>query len=421
MRRVSVEIPWDEVREARKRMMGDVARKTTVPGFRRGKAPATVLNRYFEREIIASLTDGLVMHHLAKAVERHGLAVAHGPMIDGLRLVEGRPLVVSARFEVFPDFELGEYRKLPVAYPLLEVTDDMVEDQLQQLRYRHRSYRNIDPRPIRDGDSVTVLIEGTSGGKEPEFEKSEERVEVGHPDTVSGFSDALRGLSPGESTEFDITFPEEGVTESLVGKKVHFRAEIQGISEIELPDLDDEFAKDVENSLDSLEDLRAALRHRLQVSSEQRAVEMAQRDAIRQLAESHPMPLPPKYMERRIQEANSASDKPEAQSANQERYRAMAEMMVRSDLVLDRIADVENLTVSNSEIDAEILRYARARQITPQSARKELEEKGAVAAWSRRRRRGKALQFVIDEAERVALVHVVPHDHDHPEGAEGAE
>ena len=418
---VSVQIPWNEVSDERKRLMRRVARTTTVPGFRKGKAPMTVLNRYYEREILESLKDGLVRVHLVEEIGKHDLRVAFGPMVDEVRLVEGSPLVVNARFEVFPDFELGQYRGLEVLPPEPVVTDDAVDEYLQWLRSRHGSYRNLDPRPIRDGDTVRIVIEGTSGGSEPEIERHETSVVVGHAETLADYSDALRGLSPGESAEFDVNYPEDQPNEALAGKTVRCQVEIQAISELEVPDLDDEFAKDIDDSFDTLEALKVDVRRQMEKHRRQEALELARSLAIQQLAELHPMPLPPRYMEQRLQQAEDNSEDSRARSGNSGARRPLVEARVRSDLILDRIADVENLTVSTAETQAEIQRFARSRQITPESARKALEKEGAISAWCRHRRRTKALQFVIDEAERIPLSASEPQGHEHAADAEGVE
>ncbi len=421
VRKVSVKIPWNEVNDERRRLIRQVARTTTIPGFRKGKAPATVLSRYYEREILETLKDGLVRLHLVKEIGRRDLRVAYGPMIDEMRLVEGSPLVVKARFEVFPDFELGEYRKLRVMYESPIITDEMVQGQLEQLRHRHGSYRNVDPRPIRDGDTVTIVIEGTSGGEEPEIEKHETQVAIGHEATLAVFNDALRGLSPGEQTEFEVTYPTEQVTEKLAGKTLRCSVEIRSISELELPDLDDEFAKDVDNRFDSLEALEADVRAGMEAYAQRQALEFAQNQALRQLADSHPMPLPARYMEQRLRQAEEDSSGSEPGSENAEIQRSIEEMRVRADLVLDRIADVENLTVSNDETESEIQRYAQSHQMTPESARKELDENGMISAWRSQRRRSKALELVVDEAERVPLPPPEAHSHEHAEAAEEAD
>ena len=419
--RVSIAIPWNEVHDERRRLMRPVASKTTVPGFRQGRAPAALLYKYYEREILESLKKGLVSDHLVEEIRRHDVRVAFGPMIDEMRLVEGSPLVANARFEVFPDFELGEYRRLQVLPPESVVTDDEVDDYMEWLRSRHGSYRNIDPRPIRDGDTVRVVIEGTSGGSKPEIESHETSVNVGHPETLVDYSDALRGLRPGEITEFDVNYPEDTPNEELAGKTLRCRVEIQGISEFDLPELDDEFAKDVDDNFDTLEALKADVRKKMESHRRREALEIAQSLAIQQLAESHPMPLPPQYMEHRLQQAKEDSKRSRARSGNSRVSRPVEETRVRADLVLDRIADVENLTVSKVEIEEQIQGFAQSRQITAESARKALEEEGAISAWRLQRRRAKALQFVIDEAERFPLPPSEPQGHEGADQSEGIE
>ena len=404
---VSVEIPWDAVEKERRALVAHVAKTAVVPGFRKGRVPAPILNRHYEAEILDSLREGLIPQHLSDEVSKRDVQVAFGPILGPVQFVEGQPLKATAFFEVFPEFELGEYRRLRIPATDVEVTNQMVNDYLDGLRYRHASYENLDPRPIVDGDIAVVTIEGVAEDGTKIIDRKDGQFEVGHEDTFREISDALRGSVPGDKLEFEILYPEDHESEAMAGKTVQFRAEVTGLQKRDLPDLDDEFATDVDNNISTLEDLKERVREQMESVYQESADRAARQEAISQLAEAHPMPLPPYYFARRVvsamneakQQARLGPDDslPVRESAI---LRAMEEVRVRAEQVLDRIASVEGLSVSNAEIEQEIVSYAQAQQITPERAKKELSEDGALASWQVSRIRAKALQLVIDEAER---------------------
>ncbi len=378
-----------------------------VPGFRKGRVPLPILNRHYEGEILESLKDGLIPRHLADAVSKRDVKVAFGPMMGPVQFAEGQPLKATAVFEVFPEFELGEYRRLRIPAPKVEVTDQMVDDYLEGLRHRHASYENLDPRPIADGDIAVATILGVTDDGTKLVDRKDGQYEVGHEDTPREISDALRGSVPGDELEFEISYPEDHDSEAVAGKTVKFHAEITGLQKRDLPDLDDEFATDVDNSISTLDDLRTRVREQMGSVYQESADRAAREEAISKLAEAHPMPLPQYYFASRVlssvgeakQRAGLGPDDslPDREAAL---VHAIEQVRVRAEQVLDRIASVEDISVSNAEVEQEILRYAQAKQITPERARRDLSENGALARWRVSRLRAKALQFVIDEAER---------------------
>ncbi len=410
LRKVSIEIPWGVVDEERDRLVSNAAKTTVIPGFRKGKAPKSLLYRHYDREIRASFLDGLIPFHLAQEVHARKLRVASGPLIEDMRYGEGRPLTVEATYEVFPDFELGEYRNLKIAYRELEVAEEMVEEQLEDLRVRHASFHNVDPRRLADGDFAVVSLQASSGGDKPEIQAKEVQVEIGHEATIQAYSDALRGRNIGEEVDFDVAYPDDFDNRRLAGKTLRCHIEVLGIRQRELPNLDDEFAKDIDNNLGSLEELKIRIRKGLANAFKGGAIRAANAQLIEQLADAHPMPLPQHYLERRCANSNSTSSGstlPDGSAgepideATASRVRSATEEQVRAELVLERIAVVEEIDVSEEEAENEIRNYAQSKQMTPEGARRELKQQGALAAWRMQRLRAKALQFVFEEAERI--------------------
>ena len=423
VRQIAIEIPWKDVADRRAKLLKGVRKTAVAPGFRRGYVPSALLHRMYQSEILTNLKEGLAVESLiARAAERKW-NLAGIPTVDEVLFKEGGPLLVKGTMEVFPEFELGEYRDLKLVVPDYPLTNEILENHLNRLQVQHASYRNVDPRPIQDGDAVVLSVTGSSGGPEPEVDLDEMTVMVGSERNYPEFNDALPGLAPGERCEFDIAYPEVGSPQDLAGKTVHYQAEVLGIRKRELPDLDDEFAKDVSNQFETLDDLKQRLRLQIEEQLRAQSTQQARNQLMWQLAELHPMPLPSAYIESRIREnADEKQGLARSEEAPQEELRAAAEMTVRAELVLDRIAEVEQLKVPQEVVDGEIRRYAESERKTPDEARKELAESGVISWFRRSRLREMAFRVVFDEADRTTVPRT---DHETsaervPEAAAGA-
>ena len=402
VRELTIEIPWETVANERKRLVSEVAKNAVVPGFRRGKAPQSVLNRHYEPEILESLRQNFAAEHVLKGLRERDLAVAGSPEITDLRFVEGHPLEVDTIFEVFPAFELGEYRNLKVAVPKLPDPEDAVQEQLERMRGEYASFHNLDPRPIENGDFALVSISGMVGEGEHEVKDREVTIHVGSVETLEPYSEALIGKSPGEQADIVVNYEEGHATTQLAGKTLHCTARVIAVQERELPELDDEFAKDVDNDIETFDELREKVREII-IRSAKEFVERHARDQLsRQLADAHPMELPRQYMQGVM--ASALEKEPRAEELGEDEMadlRMRLEFGVRADLVLKRIAAVERMEITQEEVDSFIQRHAEENKMTVGAASYDLASRGLISAWRSNRLRSKALQFVLDEADRT--------------------
>ena len=402
VRELTIEIPWETVANERRRLVSEVAKNTVVPGFRRGKAPQSVLNRHYEPEILESLRKDFAAEHVLKGLRERDLAVAGLPVITDLRFAEGQPLEVDTVFEVFPAFELGEYRNLKVAVANLPDPDEAVQEQLERMRREHASFHNLDPRPIKSGDFALVSLSGTVDGGEQAMKDREVTIHVGAEETLEAYSEALLGKSPGEQADIVVNYEEDHANAQLAGKTLHCRARVIAVQERELPELDDEFAKDVDNDTETFDELREKVREII-INSAKEFIERNARDQLtRKLAEAHPMELPRQYMQDVI--ASALEKEPRAEALGEDEMAELKnhlELGVRADLVLQRIAAVEHMEITQEEVDAFIRQHAEENKITVGAANFDLASRGQISAWRSNRLRSKALQFVLDEAERT--------------------
>lgn len=418
-RSVTVEIPWDVVEKERRDYVKGAQRSVTVPGFRKGRAPERVLYRYFEKEISVVLTERLAPEFLSKKLGSMDQKLAAGPFITDFRFVEGSPFEVDAEYEVFPRFELGEYRDLKVVHAAAAVTDERVGEELDRLRQHHASVRTLEPRPVEDKDVVRVTFNAGEHGPELPFFGQELTCDLAREQSPGGlpFTRELPGLEPGAETEISCKCPDDYPDPAIAGKTVECKATVHSILEVDLPELDDEFAKDVNGNHETLDDLKGAVRKELESRAELEARAATEYEVMNKLATSHQIDVPRQHLRERLQRI---AERMEAREGNPEQPSltpltvAQEAMAVCAEQVLDRIADVEDIDLSQHEIQEFVNRFAESEQLTPERARQKMEESGILASMHTRGRRSKAMQLVIDSG--APFEEPEPQDSDGPEG-----
>lgn len=313
----------------------------------------------------------------------------------------------KAEFEVAPEIELKEYTDITMPYGEPVVSDEDVERRLEELRDQKAEFVNVDPRPIEEGDYAVVILE--RAGQAPS-KQDEVTLHVGGEETLAGFSDNIRGLSPGDEREFEIKYPEDYGDEKLAGTTVGFRARVKGIRRKELPELNDEFARDL-GDFQSLEELRAEVRRGLLREQEHLAQQEAKNKIVEKLVEMHDFAVPETFIERQIEiqlaqylaargvdPQKVRVDWEKLKESQQERAR----FEVKASLVLDRIADREAIETTVDEVDREVQRIARQERENVVAVRRRLEKEGQLRRIASRIRTEKTLSFLFERSRKVA-------------------
>jgi len=410
---LELSIPWEEVEKEADRIAGEFRRKAKIPGFRPGKAPASVIKTRFKSEIEHEVLEQLIPEHFWNRAREEKLRVVGTPNITGVEFESGRPLSFRAEFEVMPEFELGEYRRLPVAFDWEEVTGENVNAELERLREQHASYRNLDPRPLQDGDIAVVALRSEPAEEGvPRIDNQETTIEIGASDALPEFSDNLRGKSPGEEAAFEVRYPDDFATAELAGKTVRFDATVKGLRQKELPELDDDFASDV-GEFKSLDELRSRIREVIEQRRRHAAAETAKESLIDQLVEKHDFPVPERLVEQQIarrverqlrglaQEGVDPSQMDINWEEVREKIRPEAVRAVKAGMLLERIADVENIQAAREEIDEQVERMAAQQGKPVSDVRAELAREGTLDRIAAHIRNEKTLNFLLDEAEKT--------------------
>lgn len=405
-------VPAEEVASETERAIQNIKARVKLPGFRPGRVPDNIIRRRFSEEIKHDVLEKLLPKHFWERAEQEGLAVAGPPSISEVHFEPGEPLRFKAEFEVAPQFELKEYKDLTVTYSDPEVTDEDVNKRLDALRDQKAEYVSVDPRPVEKGDYAVISLHSTAG-VQPPMSQDELTVEVGGEDTLAGFTDGLLGMTPGEDKDVEVAYPEDYGNARLAGKTATFHIHLKAIRRKELPELDDEFARDV-GDYQNLEELRQAVRNAIFAERQYVAQQEAKNKLVETLVDMHDFPVPEAYVERQIENlverhlhslAAEGVDPSKvkldwAKIKASQRDRAIRE--VKASLLLQRISERENLYATEEEVDREVARIARQEREPVAATRIRLEKEQALGRIASRIRTEKTLSYLFEHARKVA-------------------
>jgi trigger factor len=415
---LEITVPLEDVDRETERVVGTLQKKVRIPGFRPGKAPAGIIRTRFAGELRQDVLESLVPKALNKRLEEEHLAFVGTPNILDVHFEKGEPLRFKAQFEVPPEFELGEYRGITVNYSEPQVSDTDVEERLNQIRDSRAEYINIDPRPAEDGDHAVISLESISGAAEP-VHQDEMMVNVGGPDTLPAFTEALRGMTPGEEKEVQVVYPEDYGQEKLAGRTVTFRLRLKVIRRKELPEINDDFAKDL-GDYQNMDEVKGAIRKSIFHEREHQAQQDARNQIVEKLTAAHEFPVPEAFVERQVEaqleqqlrEIAGAGVDPRKLNLDwaklKESRRDKATLEVRGSLLLVKIAEREAIEVTQEEVDREVQRIARQQREPVAATRKRLEEKGMIGRIVSGIRTDKTLSFLFEHARKEAAPEPAP-------------
>jgi trigger factor len=409
---IEVTVPVDEIARETDRVVADIQQKAKLPGFRPGKAPASLIRTKFSKQVRDDVLENLLPKYFRQKVEEEHLEVVGRPNVKDVHFHEGEPLRFKAEFEVAPEIELKDYRGVVVHYSEPQVSDEDIAKRLDEIREQKSQFVNVEPRPLVDGDYGVVTLDSLSGVDQA-IHQDEVVLHVGDPDTMAGFSEALRGMSPGEEKEFDVTYPEDFGQARLAGKTVRFRAKLTTIRTKELPELNDEFAQDL-GDYPALNDLREAVRKAIFHEREYGAQQKAKDELIDKLIETHEFPVPEAYIERQIESQleNQFRDLAErgidptklkidwAKVKDAQRPKALHD--VKASLLVDKVAEREAIAPTNDEVDAEVQRIAKQQREPVAAVRKKLQKDGVLSRIAYQIRSNKTLNFLFEHARKEA-------------------
>ena len=411
---LTVEVEAAEVSKAVEKAVKRLSNRVNIPGFRKGKAPRKIIERNVGMDAIMQEAFDIVgPKAFADALEEQKIEPVSRPQIDIETLEDGKDLVFKATVTPRPEVKLGEYKGLKVEKNVEAVTDEDVEKQLKT--FQDRQGKMVDApegSEVKDGDFTTLDFEGFVDGEAFEGGKGQDYpLQIGSGSFIPGFEDQLIGAKIGEEKEVNVTFPEEYHAKELAGKAAMFKCTIRSIKQKELPAMDDELAKKV-SKFETLEELKADVRKNLEENAARKAENDQKAAAIDMATSNITVDIPAVMIDNRVEgmiremamrlEQQGMSFDAYLQYAGtdinkiREDYRETAEKNVRTDLMLEEVAKVEDIKVEAKDLDAEVAGMAAAYGATPQQVQKIIKEQGRIGDLAATVLRKKTAQFIID-------------------------
>jgi trigger factor len=406
---ISIEIPTDVVDAEFDRVARGYTKQARLPGFRPGKVPQTLIKQRFREQILHDVMHGLIPRAVEEALQTRGIEPVDTPDVRDVDLAEGRPLKFTAAFETVPSFDPGDLSSITLRQQSAQISDEDVDDMLRRLRERAAKYETVEGRVIADDDAVVLDMDRTDAAGDVEH-RDGVTVQLGAPGNPPGFDAQLVGLNEGDSKKFAIQFPEDYSVPELANTQQTYSVTVKGVRRRVLPDLDDEFAKDV-GTFDSLSALRDHVRHDLEAEAQDNARRQVRSELFRQLSQRIPFELPTslveREMDRRVEEfaRQLAAQNVDPRQAGidwgqfREAQREPAWNAVASALALDEIARREQITVMPEDVDKEIERFAVRAGRTPAALRAQLEKEGGISRLYAGLRREKAVDLALSRAK----------------------
>jgi trigger factor len=411
--RLAIEVPFAELEPSLRKAYREIAAQVTIPGFRRGKVPAAVIDQRVGRgAVLNEAVQEAIPDQLLAAIREHDVKSLGRPEVEITEFGDGEPLRFTAELDVRPEITLPDLSTISVTVDEIQIGDNEIDEQVSGLRERFATLKTVE-RAAQVGDYVQIDLAATVDGAEvPGGTATNISHEVGSKQLLPGLDDVLVGMSAGDSA----TFVTQLVGGDFAGRDADVAVTVRTVKEKQLPELEDDFAQ-LASEFDTLEELRADLRERLTRVKRVEQVYAARDKALEQLVAGADVPAPDGVVREEVEHRKEAmTDQLERIGASLEEYLEVEEKTeeqidaeltdaatqgVKIQLVLDALADAEDVQVSDDEFGHEIVHRAQRAGIAPQQYYDELVRSGGAATVFGDVRRGKALQLVMERAKIV--------------------
>jgi trigger factor len=406
-RELTVEIPADIVSAESDTIVSRYQKLARVPGFRKGKVPASIVRQRFAEEIKGDLIEALVPRYFREETKKQNLEPVSQPKVTDLKLQPGEPLTFKASFEILPEFKVAPYDDIKIEKLPTDVTEEEVDRSLENLRQQQATYNPVEDRPLADGDFAVVGFKGTPKDGEADakpVEVDEVMVEIGGGDTIPEFSENLRGAKPGEQRNFEVKYADDFADKRLAGKTMTYEVDVKGIKTRSVPELSNGFAKELGAEFTTLDELRNRLRENMKAEKAHEAEHRGKDQIVEELVKRNDFPVPEAMLDQqidlRLERGLRALAAQGMKTEDMKRMdfgrlragqREAAKREVKASLILEQVADEEKIEVSDEEFDHEIQTLATQSKQTTEQVRARLMQDGGLDRIRHRIRNEKAL------------------------------
>lgn len=425
---IKIEIEASLIRDTYDRISNEYSKAAKIPGFRPGHAPKAEVRRRYKNEIRTEVLREVLPEAVNSAVAEHALTPIGEPNVEldntaALENLGDEPITVKVGLEVLPEIKLDKYKGIAATRSVRPVTDADVDKTIENLRDASATLQPVEDRGAELGDTVTINARGnfTEEPEEEPIKVDDVEVVLGGEGVQQEFTDNLLGVRPDDKKTFSIHYREDFSSPGLAGKKVEYEAEVTAVRRKELPEIDDEWVKSLGYDYD-VATLKSKIREDLELHSKGDADRRMRDEVVRQLLEAHPFEVPETLVtqqtEQRLQnivrEMIGRGFDPRNPNMNwegaREELKGQAANDVRATMLLDRIAETENIAVSDEEIEAEIDAYAAASRQPKEQVRAALTKEGGERSIAHRLRNRKALDLLIENANITEAEWTEPKD-----------
>ncbi len=417
--RLDVEVPAEEVGAGLERTLHRLSQEIKLPGFRKGKVPTDlVLQRFGMEAVVREMLEEELPKWYTEALQESGIVPVGRPEVDFEQAPsEHEAFTFQAEVPVMPTPKLGEFKGLEVPKEEPTVEDDEVNRQVERLRDEFAELRPVEGRPAQEGDFVTIDFQGRLDGEEVDQTSAEDYVlQIGSNQLLPDLEQGVVGMEPDQERVIPVAFPEEYPAEDIAGKTLDFTVKLKEVKEKSLPEMNDEFAKDV-SEFETLLELRLDIRKKLQSSLDQAAGRRYRDAAVKQAAGNAQLELPDAVIDEQASDmVHDFAHSLTHQGTSLEHYlelsgstmeallaevRPQAEDSVRTTLVLDSVAEAEGLVVTDGDLDKRLEEMAQAARMEPEEFRSRLEDSGRISTVRQQLLREMAADLIVDNAVPV--------------------
>ena len=382
MAKLTVTVSAEDFEKALQRAYQKQKKNISIPGFRKGKVPRQVIEKMYGAGVFyEDAANSILPGAYADAAKESGLDITSTPQIDVTQIEKGKDFIFTATVALKPDVVLGQYKGVEVPKPDRTVTDEDVEKALKEEQEKNARQITVEDGGAENGDSVVMDYEGKIDGEPFEGGSAKNHTLVlGSGSFIPGFEDGLLGVKGGETRDVEVTFPEDYHAEELKGKKAVFTCKVEKVTRKELPELDDEFAQEV-SEFDTLDAYKADVRKNLETKKEEAARQEIKDNAVSKAAQNSTIEIPAPMIDtqadrmidnfaRRLQAQGMSMQQymqftGSDENVMREQVKPQAEIQIRNQLTLEKIAEAENIQVSDEEVDQEIEKMAKAYNMEP--------------------------------------------------------
>ena len=412
-REISVEIPAADVARETEIIVQKYQKVARLPGFRSGHVPASIIKQRFKEDLKSDVAEALIPRYFRQEAEKLGMVPVSQPRVTDLHIHDGEPLRFKASFEIMPEIKVEGYKELRADHPQIEVKDEEVEEALSSVREQHATFTAIEGSPLGDADFAQASMDGrpkVDDETSKPVHMDEVMIEIGGKNTVPEFTEHLRGANAGDERQFEVVYPEDTHDKRLASKTFVYTVKIQGVKQKNLPELNDEFAKQL-GAFTSVDQVRKQIRDNMEAERKHTAEREAKDKLVAELVKRNDFEVPESLIDRQIDLrlerglralAAQGMKMEDMKKMDLPRLRAgqhdQAVQDVKSSLLLERVAELEGISVSEDELNHELEALAAQTKQTPEAVRARLTQDGGLDRIRNRIRSEKTLDFLYHQS-----------------------